>query len=413
MNDGKAVDLSDYVAAMKKTSFTQNWDIAVTFDHRKINDLLAERFRKDNHGLLTDLEVSIELRDRLGETYTQWYQFILGSPFIQFESTPYAPSCSLKVGIAKGSVWADFGNGETESEEELEPNAYTISVCNISLGAVTGNAQEWNDTNTLKTSGGNDLVVFPADDGYFSHIIINLAESSQLSVKIECACDVKVPCALEQDQLFTALRDFFVREIKPIHYTLAVVNNARLSDGTTDFVPKSFRFTTLRASDVESYFTLFIQTQSSNGRNNDQSLQSLWTAEWAKAGVAPIPKDNSASIIINDSFFATSFINPTLARYNATSTVEKTSEEEGGIRLKGTWPNVTRPDVPWETHVRLIALEETKRFRVHSVTYNPNVGGSPLQITLAQSVCHFLVPEFVVDNIDCVEWNRPTCDPVC
>lgn len=392
---------------MKKTtgSFTQDWDIAITFDDKKINDLLAECFQSvhvdhhhdHSHKLVTDVEVSIDVNDRLGERYTQWYHFTLGSPCVQFESTPDGPSCSLRVNITKGKVWAAFEDGKIV-KEELEPNAYTISVYNINLGAVTGTEQEWNDANIPKASGGNDVVVFPDYVGYASHVVFDLGNSSQLSVDVACTSDVRAPCAWKRDPLLTALRDFFVREINPIHYTLAVVNNARPSESITDLVPKSFRFTTMRASNTKSYLTLFIQTRSSDGRNDNQPLQSLWIADWTKAGVPPIPKHSSTSIIVNDAFFATSFINPALARYDVTTTVEKTSDEEGGIRLRGMWPKMTRPEVPWQTHVRLIALEETKRFRVHSMAYDPNVGGSPLRITLAQSVRRSLVRDLVVDN---------------
>ncbi|KAG9308220.1 hypothetical protein JVU11DRAFT_12236 [Chiua virens] len=380
-------DLTDYITAMQKTNFTQNWDVVVTHGQKKINDLLAEKFQTGNHGLLTNIELSIET-DRFGDKITQWYQFSLGSPCVQFESSPDSPTCSLTIAITTGKIWTVPRDGSTKEALDLEPNTYTISIRNINLGAITGIAQEMDDAKTFGISGGNELVVLPDEDGYSAHIVFDFAASSMLCVSLDHVPNIVPPYALKQDQLLTALQESLIREIRVIPYTLAVVNNAipGLPEGA-DLAPRSIHFTTIGApSNGDSYLSIFIQTRSSERRKDDLLLQSLWIDGWTKAGVMPIPKGHSSSIIVKDSFFATSIIIPALETHNATCVLmEKTSNVDDGICVKATWPKLSRPDASWESHVRLIALEETKNFWIHSVEYDPNIGGKSLQITLAQS----------------------------
>lgn len=149
----------------------------------------------------------------------------MGSPSIQFESLPNISTCSLKA----------------------------VTTKRAGLGAITGNAKESSDASTRKVLGGNELVVLPAEDGYSSHIFVDLAASPQLGLSIEYASDVEVPEELVEKQLSTVLKNYFIKEIRAIHYTLAVVNNVKPSNGPTDLVLKSFHFTTLGTSDTASY----------------------------------------------------------------------------------------------------------------------------------------------------------------
>ncbi|KAN0093418.1 hypothetical protein V8E55_004202 [Tylopilus felleus] len=161
---------------------------------------------------------------------------------------------------------------------ESLPNISTCSLKAVTtkragLGAITGNAKELSDASTRKVLGGNEWVVLPAEDGYSSHIFVDLAASPQLGLSIEYASDVEVPEELVEKQLSTVLKDYFIKEIRAIHYTLAVVDNVKPSNGPTDLVLKSFHFTTLGTSDTALYLDEGGGTTDSQGQFRIDPLQ--------------------------------------------------------------------------------------------------------------------------------------------
>jgi hypothetical protein len=359
---------------MKTKSFTENWDVAITYSQAAINDLLVQRFNGLDHGMTTTVTFSIATEDHDGK-FTQSYEFTLGSPLIQFQSTGNSPSCSLQTKITNGKFWR-VDNSGSGSINDIPANAYTISIGNIDLGLVTGS--------TDVTTGANDTVVFPDGDVNASHIVLDLPTSNNLVITVNHPSIPSPPIPMKDENLPAALKDFFTINISAIKYTLAIINNAP-PPGTLDLAPRSFRFAAMQVSDTQSYLTVFIQTQSSGKRGNTKDLQSHWTSNWSKAGVNPVPKDHSASIIINNSFFVSAFINPALAVHSAAGVPELIQNDLQGIHINGTWPQSTRGDLDYQ-HTGFPADEDFRSLHMSSAHVDPNVGGAGLKITFSQSV---------------------------
>lgn len=367
---------------MKKNSFTQNWDVAVTYEQDKINALLAERFQKPDHGMATNVKIPLSATDRYGK-YTVWYDFDLGPPGIQFQAAG-SPTCTLQTKITKGKYWSVDAKGTvTKPAEDVSADAYTITLHKIDLASVTGDEEVSGKT----PQSGDKTVVFPDDKALTSHIVIDLPTSSDLEVTVDHSTIKEPPFEMTNVQLETALKDYFRAKISAINYTLASVNSFKPTKGTLDLVPRAFRFTTMKISESLSYLSILIQTRSSEKGGNTDGLQSLWNASWTTADVSPVPAGQSASIILNNSFFFEVFVKPALAARNATVTHKKDANDSWATV---NWPKINRDKVELRNDDYDPDQSATKQWSSASfdaVEIDPN-SGSPLTLTFSQSVCN-------------------------
>ena len=385
--------LEQYLKGMHTESFTCNWDVAVTYDQQKINALLAERYNQPGSGMTTQIDMREKVEDRYGEYY-QNYHFNIGPPLIQFQKTPTFPTCSLKTAITSGSIWSsDLDDPDTVlDEQKLDADTFWITISNISLTALDGDANN--------VGGGDNTVTFPSNVDSDRYIVVDIPTSSeQLYFSVDYPSDYTPPYAMRTENLLTALRYFFKTNINRIAYTLAQINNYKPVNGVVDLVPQAFRFVTYDVDDSDlSFLTLLIQTRSGSGPGNTKDVQAQWVNNWSNiAGVAPVPKNQSASIIINDAFFFKVFIKPGLSQAISVKEIPVLSTDSvGGIRAECTWSAQTRESHFYRngsvsTDWNNWPLEFTwSELTVPAVDYDPN-NGTPLRVTIGHSVYIFLL----------------------
>ncbi|PPQ95728.1 hypothetical protein CVT26_008371 [Gymnopilus dilepis] len=259
------------------------------------------------------------------------------------------PTCSLTTAIVSGSIWTSELNtpDKKDNEQQLKANTYSITISHINLSALDGDANY--------KGGGEDTITFPSNVQSDRYIVVDIPTSGkQLYYAVDYPAGFNPPSAMKSDSLLTALKSFFKTNIKSIAYTLAQINNHKPTNGVLDLVPQAFRFVTY---DVDpkvsklSFLTLLIQTKS--------------------GGVAPVPKTESASIIINNDFFFKVFIKPGLKQASSvTNQVVPSSDSLGGIRAQSLeqWP----------------LQYEWSELDVPAVQYDPN-NISPLKLTFGLS----------------------------
>ena len=410
------VSLEDYLRGMHGNSVTCNWDVAVSYDQDKINALLAERFSQPGSGMTTEVDIQDKVEDRHGEYY-QNYHFNLGPPLIQFQKNSSFPTCSLETIIVSGSIWeSELDDPDTkENEQELAIDTYTITISNINLAALDGDANH--------VGGGDDTITFPANDESDCFIVIDIPTSGeQLYFSVNYPDDFVPPYAMRRESLVTALQYYFKKNIDSLAYTLAQINNHKPTSGTLDLVPQAFRFVTYDVDDSLSFLTILVQTKGSSSPGNTKDVQAEWISNWSTtAKVPPVPSDQSASIIINNSFFLQSFIKPGLSE--ATSVAEITipsSNATGGIAAECQWPKKATEDKHYSKgysgDFMTWPLEYTwSELNVPSVEYNPN-NGKLLTLTFGHSVRSFQSTRSLVQNkSDCVfpERLRQACHSEC
>lgn len=202
---------------------------------------------------------------------------------------------------------------------------------------------------------------------------------------------------MRQDSLLTALRNYFSEKVDAIHYALAGVNNRSPASGVVDMIPKAFRIVTYKDDNgagttatglSKSYLSILIQTRGSNILGNTKQLQSTWNAEWAAAGVNPTPEGKSASIILNNAYFITSFVKPALLRDNQVTSldVNPLSADHMGLQLKCQWRTLQIPSNHYED-TNITFDKKLSKADVPALEINPNDStGLPLRITFGQAV---------------------------
>ncbi len=370
---------------MHSQSVTCNWDVAVTYDQTKINALLADRHAQPGSGMTTEIDIRQKVEDRYGEYY-QNYQFNLGPPLIQFQSTASFPACSLRTQIVSGSIWSsEINDPDTkENEEQLNSNTYWITISSIHLSALDGNADY--------VGGGDDTITFPPNGESDRYIVVDipLADENELAVSVDYLDGYDPPYAMKREALVTALKLFFKKETNAFAYTLASINNYKPSSGTLDLVPQAFRFVTYKVSDELSFLTLLVQTKGSSSPGDTKDVQSEWVSNWTiDAKVPPVPSTQSASIIINNSFFLQSFVKPALRSQTTSMTDITIIGNIGGIGLQCMWPKQTREKKDYDKgHGDITSWPldwKWSELHIPAVEYDPN-NGSPLMLTFSHSV---------------------------
>ncbi|KAJ3710492.1 hypothetical protein C8R42DRAFT_648802 [Lentinula raphanica] len=383
-----SVSLEKYLQGMHTTSVTCNWDVAVSYDQEKINALLAERYSKPGgSGLTTEVKLREKVEDRYGEYY-QNYHFNLGPPLIQFQKMPSFPTCSLKTAIVSGSIWtSDLNDPDNkQGEKQLDADTYWITISNISLSALDGD-----DKNV---GGGDDTITFPSNVESDRYIVVDIPTSGeQLNFSIDYPSGYEPPYAMKTENLLTALKDFFKKNVDRVAYTLAQINNYKPTTGVLDLVPQAFRFVTYDVSDSDlSFLTLLIQTRGSSGPGHIKDVQSEWITNWSNtARVAPVPSGQSASIIINNSFFLQSFIKPGLSQASSVAEITiPTSDSVGGLAAQCKWSSQTRDERNYrngsisDDFMHWPLEYKWYKMKVPAVTYDPN-NSKPLTLTFSQS----------------------------
>ncbi|KAF5366540.1 hypothetical protein D9758_008962 [Tetrapyrgos nigripes] len=384
-------EMETYLKALRRDGITQNWDVVVTYDEASINDLLLQRYNEPNTGLSTKVEPSFVTTDRDDIEYTQYYSLDLGPPLIQFQDTPNEPTCDLTMPILSGRIWrVDTADGKVHPTTELKGGIYSIIIAKISLGTISG------ETEAGDIKHGNDIVEFPLDKISDEQIVINFPASGTLDYRITYPSDMPgndIPWAMHENNLLVALCTYFPATVKAIHYALAGINNQPPASGVVDLIPHTFRIVTYKDNDTnpaKSYLSVLIQTRGSTVRGNTKQLQSSWNAQWVAANVNPVPVGKSASIIINNAFFVTSFITPTLKGSNQITDVvpEALKPDESGLQVKCTWNKSVKTDSKHFKDKINDPYDEPKLTKVDvpALDYNPNdPRGLPLRITFGQA----------------------------
>ncbi|PSS18882.1 hypothetical protein PHLCEN_2v3197 [Hermanssonia centrifuga] len=379
-----STNLASYLKGMHSQSVTCGWDVTVTYDEAKINALLADRYAQPGSGITTEINIREKVEDRYGEYY-QNYQFKLGPPLIQFQSTSSFPACSLKSQIVSGSIWSsEINDPETkEKEEQLDPNTYWITISSIHLSALDGNADY--------VGGGDNTITFPPNDESDRYIVVDipLTGENELAVSVDYPDGYEPPYAMKREALVTALKLFFKKETNAFAYTLASINNHKPSSGTLDLVPQAFRFVTYKVSDELSFLSLLVQTKGSSSPGDTKDVQAKWVMNWTNSAcVPPVPSNQSASIIINNSFFLQSFVKSALYSQATSMTDITITGDVGGIGLQCKWPGQTREKKDYykgHGDVSSWPLDwEWSELHVPAVEYDPN-NGSPLMLTFSHS----------------------------
>ncbi|PSS18890.1 hypothetical protein PHLCEN_2v3205 [Hermanssonia centrifuga] len=379
-----STDLASYLKGMHSQSVTCNWDVAVTYDEAKINALLAARYAQPSSGMTTQIDIQEKVEDRLGEYY-QNYQFKLGPPLIQFQSPSSDPTCSLKTQIVSGSsIWTSKIDEPwmKEDEQQLDPNKYWITIYRIRLSVLDGHAEHVGD--------GDDTITFPPNDESDRYVVVDIPNTGEeLFVFIDYPVGYLPPYAMRQNFLQTALKEFLQKQTRAFAYTLASINNYKPPSGTLDLVPQAFRFVTYNVSKDLSFLTLLVQTRGSSNPGDTKDVQSEWVTTWSySAKVPPVPSTQSASIIINNSFFLQSFVKPALRSQTTSMTDIAINGDIGGIGLQCKWPKQTREKKDYyKGHGDITSWPldwEWSELHVPAVEYDPN-NGSPLMLTFSHS----------------------------
>ncbi|KAK7045937.1 hypothetical protein VNI00_006932 [Paramarasmius palmivorus] len=381
-------EMETYLKAMRRDGVTQNWDVVVTYDEDSINKLLRERYDEPDTGLSTKVEPSFVTTDRDDIEYTQYYSLDLGPPLIQFQDTPNEPTCDLTMPIVSGRIWSvDTDTGKEHPTTELEGGIYSITITKISLGTISG------ETEAGDIKHGNDIVEFPLDKVSDEQIVINIPASGDLDYRITYPDDMPekdIPWAMRQENLLVALRTYFPGTVKAIHYALAGVSNEPPTSGVVDLIPHAFRIVTYKDSDgdsAKSYLSVLIQTRGSTAEGNTKQLQSSWNAEWAAANINPVPVGKSASIILNNGFFITSFITPTLKGSGQIIDVvpKALGSDDSGLQIECTWNKSVKIDSRHFEDDDVTFNDKLTKADVPALEYNPNDSkGLPLRIKFGQ-----------------------------
>lgn len=327
------------------------------------------------HGQNSCLDSKTQGYDKYGNPYDVNYDFELGAPSIQFTSKGDDPTCSVTIPITGGSV-------KTPAVTmAISPDVYSIFVAEIPLASATGTVgaprdpQDSDKPFTFSSPNTTGVVTLNLGVAGASIVVSILTANVDKSKHVGWIDNQKGDLSA---QIETYLKDPHTGG--SIRWDLASANNhlpSQANDAATSLVPKLFYFT-IYATDAnsDSILSLFIQTDATK-YGEEKAIFSLWTAQWTKYGVPPIPSSYTASVIFN---------NGTIA-----SLMDQSAEAQGcAIKASPTQPK-SGLEVTVQTHKSYnISKENVIKAYYHAsrsgVQLNFDDESSALHITIDQSV---------------------------
>jgi hypothetical protein len=192
------------------------------------------------------------------------------------------------------------GSVKTSKEWEIDAGVYYLLITGIALASVEGNK----DSRDPKSSDEPFVFDTPNTTGAVTLDLDTSASKKWLKVELK---GYREDISLIDDNLGNLsgrIQTFFESSSNSIHWDLAQVNNSRPSTGTTQLVPKSFRFATYSPSEGSDYsiLSIFIHLEGRSHGGTEDQLQSHWTTQWSNYKVPPIPESYTASIIFNNAW---------------------------------------------------------------------------------------------------------------
>ena len=178
----------------------------------------------------------------------------------------------------------------------ITSGVYSINLAGVALASVEGNK----GSRPLKSSTEPFVFTSPDTTGVVTLDLNTPAKENSLMVQLMGSKNDTALIDSNFGNLNEKILLFF--QSSAVHWDLARVNNSLPSKGTTQLVPKNFRFATYSPSEKKPYsvLSIFIHVNDGLHGGKEDNLQSHWTAQWSNSKVPPIPDSYTASVIFNN-----------------------------------------------------------------------------------------------------------------
>ena len=287
-------------------SFTLGWDVIASYSEEQINQLLADRHKKDDSKMLQDLKIDVKRYDpESEETYDAHYMLKFGPPFLQFDARATGePMCSLRMEILSGTEQQEF-----DAKFKAVTPGWSLQLNNVPLASARGELSEGGEImGDPDLVPGDRAVNFNYGEKHQQHVVLGFHMATEKLV-VEAippeGTDLSTKnSAFQKIDLQQKFRDFFVGDSKrDLSYSIASVNNASNSKAV-ELTPEKFQFATFATgktgttSDMQ-VLSIFLQVLGGSKSGRTEALQSSWQAQWVDNSTQPIPKGFTTSLILS------------------------------------------------------------------------------------------------------------------
>ncbi len=237
----------ELLRAMAGVDTTHEWDLICSYRLEKVNEIMAHQYKESSQS--KNVKFSLEHKPPFGPPVQESYEVSMGAPLLDFHTDSHG-ECLVTIPLTK-LKYAD-------KEIELSQQTNVIKMSTL-LHAVKGS--DYTITETSET-----VINFREENDEY-HVAVKFKDLSP-TVEVEFPKDIPGEIEKIKTGIISTVTEHF-NHISEIDYSLATVNNSKLSDipASSDIKPKSFIF---RAQTKEnaSVLMIAISVNDEHGKTN-------------------------------------------------------------------------------------------------------------------------------------------------
>ena len=319
-----AISPTEFFDELKGVSATDRWDVMVSYSERKLNDLLAVRWKRSMKPMPLHFEVNTPIDNT--SYLNQTFDIELGAPSLQFATARGKATLSFPLeGGWKSKIISEGEEDIPKKPMSIIPKSYAVDIsvpvihmfANETIKTAEGSAPE--DMIPLGTQKGPPRTI--VGDGQEIHFEDDKLGSSYITFefdneKIDADIRNTTGKSLNQDSVLLKTKYNVVNglvtymldkeHVQWIKYSIAVVTNkVNPGDKWSDLLrPSKCMFST-----QPGVLNVFIKTKGSSSTTGitPPSFRHSTTRD-----VLPFPTGHEASIIISRHLFINDFLLPNL-----------------------------------------------------------------------------------------------------
>ncbi len=359
-------DFAHMTTAMQGQNTTDGWDVVCSYDLKKLNAILSDRFRQGKliskvNGVTTwdwILELdAVKISDYVFELSEPVLNFnvdgraTLTMPITKITDTVHVFTLSEHEAVDghyKADTWYSkdgdtykpianqstpvIGNfvpaqGKWYSIATMKPPSVNTDteqthslVGSIPISAITGDNQIYNQ--------GTVVVFKAANSADKAHIVLHFSQTAANTATYTISPPLTNDDFNKEATLLRAIANFFSTEVSQIEYALTAVSPAPDPNGNTVITPKSFAFSAIKTGDDAGVLGTFIETSQNKGRGQSDPVFTVGGTKYS-----PIPTGNTASMIFSQDFVQNILIGTAISK-NMNGGHAKYVNQSSGVQAK-------------------------------------------------------------------------------